>query len=81
MVLILPVTAKHTDEAETVQLRIDMKGCKEPITISGSPHEIECVFKSLSRHVRDYGFKGWRRFGGLLVNMAEVQAIWIEGVS
>lgn len=62
-------------------LRISLKGKNELFRKHGSEAQVNDWLHELHKHLSDHGFAGWRVIDNLLINMAEVQAVWtgVEG--
>ncbi|GLP86264.1 hypothetical protein [Tritonibacter mobilis] len=66
------------DGSEKLIVFFMMKGQPEHLRISLKSEAAIELMEMIEGHVTTHGFKGWRRFNGILLNMQEVQAAWIS---
>lgn len=59
-------------------ITIRMRGGADDLVKHGSVEDVRAWFDTLRGHLSEHGFGGWRVIDNLLINMAEVQAVWIS---
>lgn len=59
-------------------ITIRLRGGADDLVKHGSVEDVRAWFVALRGHLSDHGFGGWRCIDNLLINMAEVQAVWIS---
>ena len=68
--------ATESDQAEERHARLVLRMKHgDPISIEGQ--HAAALHNEICQHVRQHGFGGWRIVGGVVLNMAELQAAYL----